>query len=90
MGLAGFGKEEKEKHGFNHIFPLILASLQRASSFDPVSWPCTADEGKRLTLHTRLQLYPNKYVQFSTSLPTLFFKRMDIKGKKYTGVLETG
>lgn len=52
MGLAGFGKEEKEKHGFNHIFPLILASLQRASSSDPVSWPCTADEGKRLTLHT--------------------------------------
>lgn len=50
--LAVFSKEEKEKHGFDHIFPLTLASLLSASSSDAVSQPSVAEEGKGMILQT--------------------------------------
>lgn len=52
MALAVFSKEEKEKYGFDPIFPLTLASLLRASSSDPVRQPSVANEGKGMTLQT--------------------------------------
>lgn len=52
VALAVFSKKQKEKHGFDPIFPLTLASLLRASSSDPVSQPSMANEGKGITLQT--------------------------------------
>lgn len=51
MALAVFSKEEKN-HGLDHIFPVTLASLLGASSFDPVSQTSMANKGKGMTLQT--------------------------------------